>query len=358
MAARTTQPTADCTIYSAYDPKYVYVGSVGTPEFQTGAAVTYYTSGGATDSYNPVTRGGNVMHAIAGSAYGRALIASAARPAGDFIVLLVFYNESASGGTLVAAKNWFGDSYGFWVNIGTDALAVMGSSSTEQVVTATGIHTSGTTHVVAVEFSGTTAIISADGSSKGTVTGLAAQTGTWEDGLAFGNLAGTGEGNLNYSYFALGAILGSKGTKTLNELTTNPWQIFDDGVADSAATFAFTTGSPTFSFTAVGQSSDATFAVTTATPAFSMAAEGAALGTITSPTLKNNTGTVLSGLSGITVYVHNPTTGALVVKLTGQTTNGSGVLTCSDASIVAATAYRVIVVLGTGAEGMDTVTAS
>lgn len=81
-------------------------------------------------------------------------------------------------------------------------------------------------------------------------------------------------------------------------------------------------------------------------------------GTITTPALKNNTGTVLANESGITAFVYNPVTGELIIKLTGQTTNGSGVMTLNDASIVSGTQYRVVIILGSGAEGMDKLTAS
>lgn len=78
---------------------------------------------------------------------------------------------------------------------------------------------------------------------------------------------------------------------------------------------------------------------------------------ITLPALKNNTGTLLSSESGATVHVY-ATSGALVVTKTGQTTNGSGVMTVSDASLAAATSYRLIIVLASGAEGLATATAA
>ena len=51
-------------------------------------------------------------------------------------------------------------------------------------------------------------------------------------------------------------------------------------------------------------------------------------------------------------------TGALVATKTGQTTNGSGVMSISDASFASATQYRVVVVMGSGAEGMAKYTTS
>jgi len=81
-----------------------------------------------------------------------------------------------------------------------------------------------------------------------------------------------------------------------------------------------------------------------------------ALTSLTLPALKNNTGTVLASETGATAYVY-ATTGAHVVTKTGQTTDVSGVMTITDAALVAATQYRVVVVLASGAEGMDKVTA-
>lgn len=99
--------------------------------------------------------------------------------------------------------------------------------------------------------------------------------------------------------------------------------------------------------------------VTAAAGAATVSVVGGTLTVITSSAFKNNTGTVLASLTNVTAWVHNPTTGALVVKLTGQTTNGSGVLTLNDAAIVSATTYRVVYRNeDDGAEGMETVTAS
>ena len=72
--------------------------------------------------------------------------------------------------------------------------------------------------------------------------------------------------------------------------------------------------------------------------------------------LKNNTGTVLSSQTSITVHVYQ-TSGALVVTKTGQTTDGSGILTVTDALMSASTNYRVVIVMSGGAEGLATATA-
>jgi hypothetical protein len=80
---------------------------------------------------------------------------------------------------------------------------------------------------------------------------------------------------------------------------------------------------------------------------------------LTSSPLKNNTGALLTS-AGLSAYVHNPTTGALVLLKTGLTSHAStGVVTFTDASLSAATSYRVVwKITSGGAEGMETLTAA
>lgn len=101
----------------------------------------------------------------------------------------------------------------------------------------------------------------------------------------------------------------------------------------------------------------ASLSISTADAIFSGSASVSSDGVLTLPVLKNNTGTVLASETGATVHVY-ATTGAHVVTKTGQTTNGSGVMSITDPLIVASTQYRVVIVLASGAEGMDKVTAA
>lgn len=80
---------------------------------------------------------------------------------------------------------------------------------------------------------------------------------------------------------------------------------------------------------------------------------------LTSSPLKNNTGTLLTS-AGCSAFVHNPSTGALVLLKTGLTSHAStGVVTFTDASLSAGTSYRVIwKITSGGAEGMETLTAA
>lgn len=70
-------------------------------------------------------------------------------------------------------------------------------------------------------------------------------------------------------------------------------------------------------------------------------ASGVVNGVLISAPLKNNTGTILASVTGIVVNVYNATTGALVVRKTGQTTNGAGVCTIIDPLIVPGVTYAV-----------------
>jgi hypothetical protein len=77
---------------------------------------------------------------------------------------------------------------------------------------------------------------------------------------------------------------------------------------------------------------------------------------ITTPVLKNNTGTVLASETGVVVNVYNASTGALVLQKTGLTSNGSGIVTFTDAALSAATSYAYEVVLSGGRRRLPLVT--
>lgn len=113
----------------------------------------------------------------------------------------------------------------------------------------------------------------------------------------------------------------------------------------------------------------ATAALTTsillATSAVAVATATAALTTIaavrfSTPALKNNTGTVLSGETGVIVNIYNSTTGALVLRKTGLSSDGSGVVAVADVTgtLVASTVYSYEVVLSSNGRRLPTATAA
>lgn len=83
-----------------------------------------------------------------------------------------------------------------------------------------------------------------------------------------------------------------------------------------------------------------------------------AAGIITTPVLKNNTGTVLASETGAIVNVYDASTGALIVRKTGQTSDGSGVMTITDALIFAGTSYAYEVVLASNGRRLPLATAT
>lgn len=216
----------------------------------------------------------------------------------------------------------------------------------------------------------------------------------YKDGTSIGTSTFTGPGHLKITKLLSGYMSGQyafDGTfecanvipsaLTAGDITTrtaNPYGVLDVGTGTDA-NFAITSDDATFSGGGVVRPM-ASFAVTAADATFSgganlligasftLTTDGATLtggatgsltqGTITCPALKNNTGTVLANETGVAAYVYNMATGALVVLKSSQTTNASGVLSFTDALIVAGTTYRVVIVLSSGAEGMDKVAAT
>lgn len=171
------------------------------------------------------------------------------------------------------------------------------------------------------------------------------------------------EAEINDLHTSIGAdnafgLVGSAAPSANYTITTADATFAGGGVVRPIASFAITAGNTTFAGGA-GPLISASFSANTASTTFAGGATGdVTQGTITCPALKNNTGTVLANETGITAYVYAVATGSLVATKTSQTTNASGVLAFTDAAIAAGTAYRVVVVLGSGAEGMDKVAAT
>lgn len=211
---------------------------------------------------------------------------------------------------------------------------------------------SGTTGVASTNFT-----VGANGTITGTVTvtpGDAANGGTFTP-TTVAISSGTPTATFTYTP-------ASTGVKTIS--------ITDDGGLTDATPLSYTSNAAATSEASMALTLDAAvfaglasvspitvLSITMADAAFSGSASVATPGSLTLPALKNNTGTLLINETGATVYVYQ-TTGAHVVTKTGQTTNASGIMTITDAALVAATQYRVVVVLGSGAEGMDKVTAA
>lgn len=131
------------------------------------------------------------------------------------------------------------------------------------------------------------------------------------------------------------------------------------GTPDSLDLIAPTaTGNGTGSGTTNGSASGTPSSASLSAPSATGTGTTAGNGTITTPALKNNTGTVLASISGWTVNVYNASTGALVVQKTGLATNASGILTITDAAIASGTSYTYEPVHATYGRRLPTGTAS
>lgn len=64
-----------------------------------------------------------------------------------------------------------------------------------------------------------------------------------------------------------------------------------------------------------------------------------AIGTIVSPVLKNNAGTVLANVTNIVANIYHQTTGALILRKTGLASDADGIVTISDTAIATGTTY-------------------
>lgn len=229
----------------------------------------------------------------------------------------------------------------------TQAVSATGS----QAVTFTGL-SAGTTYYAHYVHTDAAGNDSARVSSASFTTTAAAATATTLTGPSGGTV---GAASAAFTVGANGAITGTV-TVTLSDGggggTFSPTSVAISS-GTPTATFTYTAssaGAKTISISDTGSLTDAASITYTAT---------LTAGTLTSSPLKNNTGTLLTS-AGCEAYVSNPTTGALVVKKTGLTTNGStGVASFSDGAVVAATSYRVVwKTTGDGAEGLETLTAT
>lgn len=165
-------------------------------------------------------------------------------------------------------------------------------------------------------------------------------------------------------YGSLGAsnafsLVGSAAASGSFAVTASDATFSGGGTVHPMASFTLTAAPAAFSGGASAGAATASFSITTAGAMLSGGATGSTTqGTLSTPPLKNNSGTLLTGETGISAFVYNVATGALVVAKTGLVTNGSGVVSITDPAILAGTTYRVVVVLSSGAEGMDKVTAA
>lgn len=136
---------------------------------------------------------------------------------------------------------------------------------------------------------------------------------------------------------------------------------------DNGSAVGTTTLSDPFTGLTSGQSYKACFAARddeltpntqAAVTVVNFAAAAAPVGTITSQPLTRNTGVITGVVSLDFVDLTNPSTGALVVRKTGLSTNASSIFTFTDAAAVTGTTYRIDWRESTGEFGSAYVVAS
>jgi hypothetical protein len=133
---------------------------------------------------------------------------------------------------------------------------------------------------------------------------------------------------------------------------------FSSGGSSGSLAFALTLGGVVFSGGFSAGAASITLNALLGRTTFSGGLVGdSSAGIITTTPLENNTGYVLANEVGILVDVYSSTTGELLVRKTGQSTNSSGILSLVDAVILAGVSYRVVVTLASGAMGMDVLVA-
>lgn len=164
--------------------------------------------------------------------------------------------------------------------------------------------------------------------------------------------------NFRHSYklgasSSVGSSWASGGTTQLTDLA-----VVLKGALSVAGDINVTTDPAVFSGSAgPGNSSQAAVAITTDAALFAGSA-GTVAATLTTAPFKNNTGTVLAGLTGLTVAAIRMTDFALAGVFTGQTTNGSGVMTINSTSITAGVEYAVVTRNAAGVLGVEKYTAT
>ena len=79
---------------------------------------------------------------------------------------------------------------------------------------------------------------------------------------------------------------------------------------------------------------------------------------LTLPALRNNSGTLLANEAGATVHIYEVANGNKVASVTGATTDSAGMLVAHSSSMTSGTQYRAVVVLASGAEGLQKATAT
>lgn len=373
-----------------------------------GAMITDYSNGSTT--LTPLVYGisasvGDVVHmeskAIGSVLECRVWVGSAARPtAPTCTVTNTSYATGYVGLIKIGPFNWAGaDNLVITDGAGGEGFFDVASSATATTMTAGS--SSGTTGTASTNFTvgangtitGTVIVTPSDAANGGTFTpttvsissGTPTATFTYTPAstgaktISVSNNGGlTNAVSLTYTSNAsadttVPTLTGSITSSLITQTTyTLSWPTGADNVAVTAYEYninggAFVDNGTATTVNITGRTASTTDTITVrakdaagnmSTPVLSTTVNLLAATTpaITTPVLKNNTGTVLASETGVVVNVYNASTGALVLQKTGLTSDGSGIVTFTDAALAAATSYAYEVVLSGGRRRLPLVT--
>lgn len=288
----------------------------------------------------------------------------------NYSIVLVFNGREANGTANVAFLNNNGGTYTFssptWNSSGSAGIA---TTYTNSMVSGTALGT-GAFMVTTTRTEGTGNVKLYVGSTlAGTANAEAWNANTAVNCLGGYDGQGALGGDLVWAAIFDKVLSAAEITDLYNSLgANNAFGLVESaagsngtatGTPDSLDLIAPTaTGNGTGSGTTNGSASGTPSSASLSAPSATGTGTTAGNGTITTPALKNNTGTVLASISGWTVNVYNASTGALVVQKTGLATNASGILTITDAAIVSGTSYTYEPVHATYGRRLPTGTAS
>ena len=80
--------------------------------------------------------------------------------------------------------------------------------------------------------------------------------------------------------------------------------------------------------------------------------------TLTTPPLKNNTGTLLASQTGITANIYDASSGVLVAQVTGLSSDASGIVRIPSSAMAVSTTYAYEIKLSGGARRLPTAAAA
>ena len=194
----------------------------------------------------------------------------------------------------------------------------------------------GSTHEIKLSMTGTSIKAFFDGVEKISVTDTSISVAGYA-GIRFNASQTTQVDNFNTDAGAAGASATFAITATLANITSSVSSVSAPKTAISATlanvTSSLASGSGSLFTTITATLGNITGAIT--------CTGSTANGTFTSEVLKDYAGNVLANTALNFVRFYNDTTGALVLNKTGVSTNGAGIVTFSDAALVAGTTYRV-----------------